>query len=105
MTVLEMVSPTLETPVTFARRKKLGEFFGRVGHIRDDFPRSDHRPLAVDECQRGQLAANNPAGSSDDSHHPISLSLSCAAVPHTHRENVTTLSTTEFVELDQNFSA
>ena len=60
------------------------EFIGRVGYICDDFPRSGHRPLAVDGRQRGQLAANDPAGSSDDSVQPIPLSLSRVAVPHTH---------------------
>ena len=74
---------TLETLVSFARRRKLEEFFGRVGYICDDFPRSGHRPLAVDGRQRGQLAANDPAGSSDDSVQPVPLSLSRVAVLHT----------------------
>ena len=95
ITVLEAVSSTLETLVSFARRKKLEKFFGMVGYIHDDFPRSGHRPLAVDGCRRGQLAANDPAGSFDDSLQPIPLSLSRVAVPHTHREKVRTLSTTE----------
>ena len=38
ITVLVAVSPTLEISVSFARGKKVVEFLGRVGYIRDDFP-------------------------------------------------------------------